>query len=189
MLEGPVRNREDELAEKLRAALKGDDAAYRSFLSVLATAVRPVVRATCARAGLPPADVEDMVQDVLLAVHTKRHTWDTQARLAPWVHAIVRYKVIDGFRRRGRRIEVPIDDVIETLAGETAEPEPSVRDILERYTGALKGRQYEVVKSISLDHASIRQTAERLSMTEGAVRVTLHRAVAALARAYRNSTT
>jgi DNA-directed RNA polymerase specialized sigma24 family protein len=57
--------------------------------------------------------------------------------------------------------------------------------MVETYMSVLSGRQYEVVKAISLDHVSVRQTAERLSMTEGAVRVTLHRAIAALAKAYR----
>ena len=176
------------MAGLLRSALAGDAAAYRSFLHVLTASLRPVVRAACARAGLPPADVEDMIQDVLLAIHTKRQTWDQSARLSPWVHAIVRHKVIDGFRRRGRRDEVPIEDVIETLPAETAQPqEPSARDLLDRYMGVLKGKQYEVIKAVSLDNASIRQTAERLAMTEVAVRVTLHRGIAALARAFRES--
>jgi RNA polymerase sigma-70 factor (ECF subfamily) len=139
------------------------------------------------RAGLPAGDVEDMIQDVLLAIHTKRQTWDTSARLGPWVHAIVRHKVIDGFRRRGRRDEIPIDDVIEILPAETPSPEPAARDLVERYVQVLRGKQYEVVKAISLDHASIRQTAERLEMSEGAVRVTLHRGIAALARAFREN--
>src|SRR4051812_3780881 len=94
MTEGTVRNHEDELADLLRVALAGDAIAYRSFLAKLATSLRPAVRGSCQRAGLPAADVEDMLQDVLLAVHTKRQTWDPSQRLGPWVHAIVRYKVI-----------------------------------------------------------------------------------------------
>ena len=182
-----MRHREEELADLLRAALKGDAEAYRAFLRQLATSLRPVVHAACMRAGLPVGDVEDMTQDVLLAIHTKRETWDTGARLGPWVHAIVRHKVIDGFRRRGGRDEIPIDDVIETLPAPTPTVEPQARELVERYVQVLNGKQYEVVKAISLDHASIRQTAERLSMSEGAVRVTLHRGILALARAFRES--
>ena len=182
-----MRHREEELAELLRTALTGDAAAYRSFLQKLTMGLRPVVYAACMRAGLPVADVEDMTQDVLLAIHTKRQTWDSSARLGPWVHAIVRHKVIDGFRRRGRRDVIPIDDVLETLPAETPEPGPSARDLVERYMPLLSGKQYDVVKAISLDHASIREAAGRLSMSEGAVRVALHRGIAALARAYRES--
>jgi RNA polymerase sigma-70 factor (ECF subfamily) len=103
------------------------------------------------------------------------------------VHAIVRHKVIDGFRRRGKREEIPIDDVIETLPAESQEPGPTAGELVDRYMSALKGKQYEVVKAITLEHASISQTATRLAMSEGTVRVTLHRAIAALARAYRKS--
>ena len=182
-----MRTREEDLAGLLRDALAGDAAAYRSFLQLLTVSLRPVVRSACARAGLPAADVEDMIQDVLLAIHTKRQTWDPAQRLGPWVHAIVRYKVIDGFRRRGKRDEIPIEDVIETLPAEAPSQEPTARDLVDRYMSALTGKQYEVVKAISLDHASIRQTAERLAMSEVAVRVTLHRGIAALAKAYRES--
>ena len=182
-----MRNHEEQLADLLRSALAGDAAAYRAFLGELTLRLRPAVRSACQRAGLPAADVEDMLQDVLLAIHTKRQTWEPSAKLGPWVHAIVRYKVIDGFRRRGRRDEIPIDDVLETLPAEAPQGEPNARDMIETFLPSLSGRQYDVVKAISLDHASIRQTAERLSMTEGAVRVTLHRAIAALAKAYRGS--
>ena len=183
----PLRDTLNPLAELLSAALSGDEVAYRSFLARLAAALRPVVRSACGRAGLPAVETEDVLQEVLLAVHTKRHTWETTADLAPWVHGIVRYKVIDSFRRRGKRDEVPVDDLLETLPSPAPEHEPSAQDILDRYEQALNGRQYEIVKSISIENKSIRQTAEHLSMTEGAVRVTLHRAVAALAKAYRNS--
>ena len=59
---------------------------------------------------------EDIVQETLLAIHAKRHTWAVEAAVLPWVYAIARYKLIDAFRRRGRHIEVELEDVVETLA-------------------------------------------------------------------------
>jgi RNA polymerase sigma-70 factor (ECF subfamily) len=99
--------------------------------------------------------------------------------LGPWVRAIARNKLIDAMRRRGRRDHVPIDDVIETLAGDTAEPTP-IPVKLDEHLQSLPDRQQSVVRSISLDGASIRETAARLNMSEGAVRVALHRGLAAL---------
>ena len=122
-----------------------------------------------------------------MAVHAKRHTWQTSEPLGPWIHAIVRHKVIDTFRRRGHRTEVPIEDVLNDLPAPAAEIETTASDILARFPGVLSARQYDIVKSISIDNVSIRQTADRLSMSEGAVRVALHRAITALTRAYRNS--
>lgn len=178
--------REDELTALMRAAIGGDAAAYRSLLDALNRSLRPVVRSACARVGLPAGDIEDMVQDVLLAVHLKRHTWDPTHSLGPWLHAIVRHKVVDGVRRRGRRGEIPIDDFIDVLPSPNEEEPPS-RAALDRYTGALAGKQRDVVRAIGMDGASITQTAERLAMTEGAVRVALHRGLATLSRLYRTS--
>ncbi len=182
-----LRHREQQLGDLLRAALNGDEAAYRQFLDLFSQALRPVVRSACLRAGLQLSEHEDILQEVMLAVHAKRYTWQTSEPLGPWVQAIVRYKVIDTFRRRGRRIEIPIEDVIDDLPAPIAEIEPSAASILDRYMSALTTRQYDIVKSVSIEDASIRQTANRLSMTEGAVRVALHRAIASLTRAYRNS--
>ena len=60
------------------------------------------------------------MQDILLAVHLKRHTWDANAPFAPWLFAIARNKLIDALRRRGRRVFVNIDDFAETIPSEPA---------------------------------------------------------------------
>ena len=102
-------------------------------------------------------DPEDVVQETLLAIHLKRHTWRTDGAVLPWVFAIARYKLIDAFRRRGRRIEVDIADFAETLA----EPEretASERDV-ERALDRLPPVQRQVVTSISVEGRSIAETA------------------------------
>src|SRR5262247_806434 len=163
----------------MRAALNGDAAAYTRLLASLAPAIRAVARRGLGRAGLAAEDAEDVVQETLLAIHLKRHTWEPSLPLGPWVRAIARNKLIDAMRRRGRRNHVPIDDVIDTLASDTAEPTP-IPGKLDEHLQSLPDRQQSVVRSISLDGASIRETATRLNMSEGAVRVALHRGLAAL---------
>ena len=93
--------------------------------------VTPVLRAGArqglSRAGQPPDQAEDIVQDILLAVHLKRQTWDADAPFAPWLFAIARNKLIDALRRRGRRVFVNIDDFAETIPSEPpAETLPTV---------------------------------------------------------------
>jgi RNA polymerase sigma-70 factor (ECF subfamily) len=174
-----VSERDTDWGELMRAANGGDAVAYNRLLTRLAPAVRAVARRGFSRAGLGPDEAEDVVQETLLAIHLKRHTWDSSLPLGPWVRAIARNKLIDSMRRRGRRDHVPIDDVIDTLASDTAEPTP-IPGKLDEHLQSLPDRQQSVVRSISLDGASIRETAARLNMSEGAVRVALHRGLAAL---------
>jgi RNA polymerase sigma-70 factor (ECF subfamily) len=176
-----VNRREDDWGELMRAANMGDTAAYNRLLRSLAPVLRAVARRALARAGLAAEEAEDIVQEVLLAVHLKRHTWDSTAPLGPWVRAIARNKLVDAMRRRGRRIVVPIDDVAETLASDAAEPMP-VPPRLDGHLQSLPDRQRDVVRAISLDGASIRETATKLNISEGAVRVALHRGLATLSQ-------
>ena len=80
--------------------------------------LRATAQRGLARAGQPVDQCEDIVQEVLLAVHLKRHTWDPTAPVGPWLFAIARNKIIDALRRRGRRVFVDIDDFIDVLPGE-----------------------------------------------------------------------
>jgi RNA polymerase sigma-70 factor (ECF subfamily) len=142
--------------------------------------LRAAVRRGFAQAGASLSDVEDVVQETLLALHLKRNTWDPSQPLGPWVRAIARHKLIDALRRRGRRIQVPIESVLETLAAEENSSGVDRQDA-ERLVNGLHGRQQEVVRAISLEGQSIRDVAQRLQMKEVAVRVALHRGLKTLA--------
>lgn len=171
-------------AELMRAANGGDAEAYRRVLRGIAAALRPLVRRGLARAGRSDADVEDVVQEVLLAVHLKRHTWDSARPIEPWVHAIARYKIVDALRRRTGRFDVPIEDFSETLAAEEESPAASGRDV-ERHLAHLPAGQRAVVRAVAVEGVSVGEAAERLKMTAGAVRVALHRGLATLAKTLR----
>lgn len=174
------RDDDDEWTGLMQSAMAGDGAAYHRLLRSITPVLRAGARQGLSRAGQPPDQAEDIVQDILLAVHLKRHTWDANAPFAPWLFAIARNKLIDTLRKRGRRVFVDIDDFSETLPSEPpAEPLPTV-DIAS-HLGDLSPRQRDVLQSIAVENASIRQTAEKLSMTEGNVRVALHRGLASLA--------
>src|SRR5215207_3068136 len=173
-----VREREDEWTGLMRSAIAGDSTAYQRLLRAVTPVLRAAARRGLARAGQPVDQSEDIVQDILLAVHLKRHTWDANAPFAPWLFAIARNKLIDSLRR-GRRVFVDIDDFAETLPGEApAETVPAGE--VAAQLNMLPARQRDVLQSIAVDSASIKDTAAKFSMSEGAVRVALHRGLASL---------
>lgn len=180
-----MNEREGDWSAWMRSADLGDTAAYRKLLEALAQFLRAVVSRRAAAYGLGAADVEDIVQEALLAIHLKRGTWEPSQPVSPWAAAIARNKMIDALRRRGRRIEIPIDDFAERLPAPAAEDGLTAREA-KNLLSVLKGRQHDVVKAVSVEGVGIRATAERYGMSEGAVRVALHRGLAALAVAYRS---
>lgn len=176
---------EEEWAGWLRLSLQGDAQAYRRFLAAVTPRIRAMARRRCREYGVPESEAEDIVQDALLAVHLKRGTWDPARPVGPWLSTIVRHKLIDALRRRGRQVSVPIEAVTETLSAEDT-GDPGDRLDVEHLLGRLKDPQRDIVRSISLEGAGVRETAARLDMSEGAVRVALHRALKALSAFYRS---
>jgi RNA polymerase sigma factor (sigma-70 family) len=178
-------DRHDDWAGLMRAANRGDAEAYRRVLAGLTPTLRVLVRRGLARYGAGQEEVEDVVQETLLALHLKRHTWDEARPLLPWVRAIAHNKLVDSLRRRGRHTHVPIEEVVEVLA---VDAEPAALNGVEsaRALGRLTGRARDIVLAISIEGASAREVADRLGMSEGAVRVALHRALKSLAGALRD---
>ncbi|WP_244532055.1 sigma-70 family RNA polymerase sigma factor [Methylocapsa palsarum] len=168
----------------MRAANAGDAAAYQDLLRRLAPVLRESARRGLFRAGASVADAEDIVQETLLAIHLKRQTWIADAPIGPWIRAIARHKMIDALRRRGRRIDLPLEDFVGILASADAEPDLVVADV-DRHLDTLPAGQRNVVRAIAVEGASIDEAASRLSMSNGAVRVALHRGLAALAAKFR----
>ncbi len=177
---------EAQWADWMRAANAGDSGAYRRLLEALAPFLRKVVRQGFIRAGLGSGDVEDVVQETLLAIHLKRQTWDADQLFTPWLRAIARNKLIDNLRRRGNRTELPIEDFVDVLPAETATEELSAREA-DRLLSILGGRQQEIVRAICVEGSSIREASARFGISEGATRVALHRGLSTLAAAYRSS--
>ena len=133
-----------------------------------------------------PSEVEDVVQEVMLAIHLKRHTWDQSKPISPWIMAIARNKMIDDLRRKGRRTEVPIDSMLDVLEAGGHEDAIHAHDVNRVLTG-LNGRNREIVQAISIDGHSAQDVAKKLGMTEVAVRVSLHRSLKALADTYQET--
>lgn len=174
-----------EWADLMRAANAGDESAYARLLKGIAGELRAFVRGALARSNTG-IDVEDIVQETLIAIHLKRHTWIESEPFGPWMRAIARHKFIDAMRRQGRRVQVPIEDFENLLSAEQATTDTPRSDV-EKHLPQLPERQRGVVQAIALDGRSIGETAKQFAMTEGAVRVALHRGVKALAGVLRGA--
>lgn len=163
----------------MRAANRGDAVAYHRVLTAITPILRKVVRAR--GSGLGTEGCEDVLQDVLLAIHRKRHTWREDQPLRPWLYAIARHKVVDAFRARGSRVEMSIDDFAEGLPAVDG-PDPTMGRDMEKVLSALEPREADLVRAFGLRGETTAETAARLKMSEGAVRVALHRALKSVAR-------
>lgn len=173
-----------DLSTLMRAANRGDASAYRQVLEGLAGPLRAIAVRGLARAGRGREDAEDIVQETLLAIHLKRHTWDEQQPLEPWVKAIAHHKLVDALRRRGFRQHVSIEDDDEALGVSEPPAEFSTAECAEALA-RLPERQRMIVEGMSIEGRSAREVGKRVGMTEGAVRVALHRALKALAGSFR----
>jgi RNA polymerase sigma-70 factor (ECF subfamily) len=172
--------REDRWAVAMRAERLGDSAAYEAFLKEFAGSLRRIVAIQLQRLRLGMAELEDVVQEVLIAVHARRHQWDPQRPLRPWLNAITRYKIIDASRRLRRensgRIDFTDQEWSALFAGEGDRFERNAADI-EMLISELPRREQEAVRALGLEGASAREAADRLGSSEGAVRVAFHRSL------------
>jgi len=181
-----METREQIWAEAMLAGRRGDAAAYERLLGEIAQALRGLIRGRLVRLGSAGHEAEDLVQEILIGLHTKRHTWDEGRPFLPWLHAIARYKLADAGRRLRREAHYRRDvtpDQWETLFEAPAQDFDRALVDLDRHVNGLPAGQREVVRALAIDGTSVRATAQKLRTSEGAVRVTLHRALQRLAAA------
>ena len=169
----------------MRLALDGDVGAYKTLLGAVAPHLRGVVRPLLMRSGRGLADLEDIVQETLLAVHLKRATWDPSFPFLPWLNAVARYKAIDALRKSGFRVDVDIDTMSESLAAPDERRDSSLDSA--RILNALDERQRKLVEQIIMVGRSSADVGAELGISEGAVRVALHRSLKRLGKMFGKS--
>ena len=176
---------EDRLKDLLVRGLAGDAAAYHGFLRDLSAHLRAFLRR---RLSGMPDEVEDLVQETLLAVHNQRHTFDAAQPLTAWVHAIARYKLVDLFRRRSRRelVTEPLDDEHDVLSSADADAAEARRD-LAQLLDALPERQRMPIVYVKVQGLSVVEAGRLTGMSASAVKVAVHRGLKALAAKIRDA--
>ncbi|MCE4546493.1 MULTISPECIES: sigma-70 family RNA polymerase sigma factor [unclassified Caballeronia] len=170
---------ETRLRALLVDGLDGDESAYRGFLQALTQHLRAFLRK---RIPQHQDDVEDLTQEILLAVHNARHTYRLNEPLTAWLHAIARYKLMDFFRSRARResLHVVIGDPEELFGSLDNEPEQARRDI-SKLLEFLPDKQRLPIVHVKIEGLSVSETAQMTGLSESAVKVGVHRGLKALA--------
>ncbi len=172
-----------EIEERLRSllllGLDADAAAYQRFLKELSAHLRAFLRRRLAQR---PDEVEDLVQETLLAVHNQRHTYRTDMPVTAWVHAIARYKLIDWLRshRVKEALNDPLDDASQLFSSSDSEAAQARRD-LGKLLETLPDRQRLPIQHVKLEGLSVVETAQLTGLSESAVKVGVHRGLKALA--------
>ncbi len=157
----------------MAAAQTGDGGAYRRLLGE----IRPWLVRYYAR-RLPPAGVDDAVQEAMIAVHAKRATYDAERPFGPWLAAIARYKWIDRLRAMKRTAADPLVDDVAVGDHESAVTSASV---LTALLATLKGPQATAIRLVKLDGLSIEEAAAATGQSPSLVKVNIHRGIARLA--------
>ena len=176
---------ENRLRELLVQGLNGDAAAYHQFLKALSAHLRAYFRK---RLFQRPDEVEDLVQETLLAVHNQRHTYRTQQPLTAWVHAIARYKLVDLLRARASReaLTDPLDDELEVFASSDTDAADAKKD-LHKLLASLPERQRLPIVHVKLEGLSVVEAAQLTGMSESAIKIGVHRGLKALAAKIRGN--
>jgi len=170
---------EDRLRNLLLRGLAGDEPAYHVFLRELSAHLRAFLRRRLVRL---PDEVEDLVQESLLAIHNQRHTYDAAQPLTAWIHAIAKYKLVDLLRRRAKRelLTDPLDDEFDLATAADGAAADARRD-LAKLLEQLPQRQRLPIVHMKLEGLSVAETARLTGMSESAVKVGVHRGLKALA--------
>jgi RNA polymerase sigma-70 factor (ECF subfamily) len=172
---------EAQLSALMIASLGGDAAAHRMLLNRLSGHLRAYYKGKLARIGRSAVEAEDLTQEALMAIHTRRHTYDPAEPLTPWVHAIARYKLIDHLRRtRASQADVPIDDAEDVMTHDDHVGLESAYD-LTRLLAKLPDKMRRSIQSVKLDGLSVSEAAARYGISESDVKVSVHRGLKALA--------
>lgn len=172
----------DPWGRLMAAAQGGDKRAYATLLGEVAPFARRI-----AQRYLAGADAEDAVQEILIALHAVRHTYDPARPFRPWLATLASRRIIDSLRRRGRRHghEVELGDQIEALvSGEDSPATLAVRAVDVREVRAavaeLPRRQREAVELLRLQEMTLEEAARASGQTTGSLKVALHRAMRSL---------
>ena len=171
---------EERLRGLLLQGLDGDAGTYQQFLKELSAHLRAFLRRRLAQR---PDEVEDLVQETLLAVHNQRHTYRTDMPVTAWAHAIARYKLIDWLRAHAAKEarHEPLDDNAEALFATSDGDAAEARRDLGQLLGLLPDRQRLPIVHMKLEGLSVVETAQLTGLSESAVKVGVHRGLKALA--------
>lgn len=171
-----MRASEEQLHTWMAGGLDGDSQAYTAFLRALA----PLLRSFFSRRMFGAAgDVEDLVQESLMAIHARRGSYDRTRPVSAWVYAVARHKMVDHFRKNRR--EVSLETLEDILAAEGFEDACTARMDVGRLLQSLPVKQARAIRQTKMEGMSIAEAAGSAGISEADVKISVHRGLRALA--------
>jgi RNA polymerase sigma-70 factor (ECF subfamily) len=166
-------------------ALAGDEMSYARSLKLMAGRLRAYFGR---RLQALPDEVEDLVQETLLVLHLQRDTYDTRLPVTAWLHAIARHKLIDLYRRRGRReaLHDSIDELDDAQHPLVEQESPVRRDLMVLLDG-LPAAQQQAIVLTKIEGLSVAEASQRTGVSVSAIKVQVHRGLKRLAALVRES--
>ena len=177
-----MQAQEGDLRALMIASLDGDAAAYRVLLETVRWRMRLYFQRRLSR---DTAEVDDLVQETLIAIHTRRGTYDRSQEFTAWIFAIARYKLVDHFRRSGRRRSVPLDDATFIQAQDESSGTDAAHD-LENLLRTLPAATQALIRDIKVRGCSHAEAADARGISETAAKVAVHRGLKKLSAYVRN---
>ncbi len=174
---------EAELKGLMVAGLAGDAAAYRVLLTAVGDLLRRYYRRRVAG-----HDAEDLVQEALIAIHSKRATYDVHQPFTPWLYAVARYKLMDHLRRSRVRAAISLDDAGDLFVEDESEAALARRD-LDRLLQSLPETTQRYIRQVKIEGLTTAEAAQRVGRSEISVRVGIHRGLKSLADKLHGRTT
>lgn len=172
---------EVELHALMLASLDGDANAHKVLLKKLSTRLRAYFMNQLRRIGRGAVEAEDLTQETLIAVHTRRHMYDRTQLFTPWVQAIARYRFADYLRRtKVSARHVDIEEVQDALCEEEAIGTDGRLD-LETLLAQLPSKMRRAIELVKLGGLTTSEAAAESGLSPSAVKVSVHRGVKALA--------
>lgn len=167
-------------AALMASAQGGHEADYRTLLNEISTVIQ---RYLCSRFG-QHSFVEDCVQESLLAIHQARHTYDSHRAFRPWMFAIVRHKAIDTLRRQQSHDSIVVRQRQQALVADGTMASSALENELigGQLFNALSPQYREAIVLTKINGLSTAEAAAKLNITEGTLKVRVHRAIGRLKR-------
>ena len=171
---------EIELSALMRKSQAGDSTSYMELLRKISRMLKSFVENSFQRLGIRSSEGrEDVIQEILLAIHSKLATYDKDEHFLPWLYAIARYKVVDHFRRNRVSLHhsVPIEDEIETLEATVAMPDAPKGNDIVKLMESLPEKQRTVLRLVKFEGLSVKEVSAKTGYSASDVKVTVHRAI------------
>ena len=172
---------EVQLKVLMLAGLGGDAQAHELLLRAVAVRLRFYF---ARRIGRDSPDVEDLVQETLIAIHRRRESFDPALPFTSWMHAIARYKLIDHYRRIGRRGHLPLDEIDEPAASDVIGPALAAADV-DKLLAGLSEKHQAAIRLTRLEGFSVDEASRMTGQSPSAIKIGVHRGLKRLAERVR----